>query len=1413
METVNGFITGMRQDRAVTKHDPSSYLEAWNMKIITKEGRSTASMTNTKGNQLLVTLPDTSALQKIYVNSSYGVGQNITITTTSAPQTGAGFETTSSTTGQDLYNYLDSDAAYTNFGVDYDVYVAPTYIVIYPRSGITLTASVTAGLTHQAAYVPAQTNLTPIGYTTVRDEIYIFSTKQTNTSKNPGGHDPSITTVDATTVGQIWRLTYDKVEFVPTLKLIYCNYIDFTLYHPIPPSATVGRYENDGIKRIYWSDNFNRVRTLNVADEHAMALDPSILNIRPSIDFSIPILQEITSGHLIVGCYHLAYRLKNSGGATTNFSEPSNPIFIATGSEAANTGGAGFKDYVGANPGTGAAKAIKFKITNLDTDFDRIEIIKIFRSSPTAVPEISVVIDDNIPPTGEYINTIAGNETETPVTYEEFLAISSNFTHCKTMTAKDNVLIVGNLRNIKSDIDYDARAYRYPNGGITTEVDGVVRNQTYLHDTIQNPETDNNINTLPNSQRYRYGSAVLGGDGPNISFEFGTVAIRCDSGTNITGTPSLDLINNSPAPYRQTYQDYASSYIDLNVAGQTYPTNSINQAFKYPYYSSTLRGYQRSETYRFAIQFFDKEKNPFFAKWIGDIKMPNHYDANNNAFFQDGTAVPAAAYTDAPGPDFRTSLISNASGVDQAYVQSLYIKFNVTIPAALTDRIGGYSIVRVERTQEDKSILGQGVIGEIVEGYGYYWRPDIGVHEHGNLGSGGTPIADARPTLATFTSPEFTFSNSIPSLQSTDRLKLVSICRKVNSTFQICPTTTCNGTNNIIKNYRNIRTSTVWDTATLDTPSSLAMTQINNVDIGSTAGVNGTTFYNMDNETANTSTSIGGRTMLVHFSGSGISTYAADLFYDTLSERSRKYIANYVRSVTNQYGGNTYIQRSNNEYISTGHFQPVATSAIAVTHSPKIFGGDTFVSLVDIQVQIKNFGQTGRAQGADPRTALTIYFPVETSINTDLRHGSHVNKNLITDTNSGADACYQEGWDYNSVYSAEMTLKKYYPKPIDFNNNEVFDNRFQASEVKINGEDSDSWSVFKVNNIYDVEGMHGPINSMELVNNEIVFWQRRAFGMLAVNPRVALSGTSGEEVQTGKGAVLDNHRYISLGAGLSHQWAHCKSAYSVFWLDSLNKRMYKYTPGGGMEPISDTKEMQSWFNNNLIGTVIEHDIPTHADSNYNNCYASIVATYDTENSEALFTIQSAVDSAGGYVQTAHTIAFDEKADAYSTFYSFKPQIYINDGISLFSVDRNSMENIYLHNKGNYGRYYGQDHNSIVKITTNPHPHITKVFDNYILHTEVIDSSSNQLNETFTGLIATNDFQTTGSITLTAGSNIKRRERTWNLAVPRATGSTTPSTLTARMRDIYMDTQLSFINNNNKRLVVHDIITTFRPSNH
>jgi len=157
-------------------------------------------------------------------------------------QAGVAFST-AGLTPQTLYDYIVADGAYTLLGVQYNIYVGNSYLMVVPETGFTLTMSVIdpATINIDSAFIPAQSNLKIIGSAILRDDIYLFTTNCT--TKNPGGHNASLAT-DATSVGQIWRYEYDKITLAGSLTLVYNNYVDFSTYYCIAPTAATARYEN-----------------------------------------------------------------------------------------------------------------------------------------------------------------------------------------------------------------------------------------------------------------------------------------------------------------------------------------------------------------------------------------------------------------------------------------------------------------------------------------------------------------------------------------------------------------------------------------------------------------------------------------------------------------------------------------------------------------------------------------------------------------------------------------------------------------------------------------------------------------------------------------------------------------------------------------------------------------------------------------------------------------------------------------------------------------------------------------------------------------------------------------------------------------------------------------------------------------
>jgi hypothetical protein len=1451
------FNKGMNQDIDPKILENGYYIEGHNIEIISDNTGTSFDVTNTKGNSYKITFPVIRQVQEIKINTLpiEPVTCNITI--------GGNIGTislTSTSTLLDIYNCI---ATITGYNSTFFAYISGTHIVIYSPIGGSYIGDITISYSAGSDYLNLNTEYIPeqpikdfpyniIGSVPLRDSIYLYTTCCTD--KNPGGHSGEFTP-DASSVGQIWKMSYDKVALTVTLTLTYNNYVDFSTYWGISPTSTIGRYENDAIQRIYWTDNFNRIRQCNVVAENLLALDITQLDIVPGVDFDIPIMTNRNGGggSKPIGAYQCAYRYKNTGGAVTGWSNLSNIIYLTQYDD--KNGIDNFLKNVGADSGTTTDQTITWTFSNLDKDFNTIEIAVCRRVSSTASPDIFIItelpiIQDNI------TYTYTGNETPINVTLEEFLNTSAVFTHCKTLGSKDNRLFVANVRTEQQELNYDARAYRWNSGGIFKVVnDGVLSpgltsadydDPTYLAETKDTINPSLYIPSPVTGFIYQSDGSTLGGEGPHISYEFFTMASECDSSST-----NYKVIDDELSPWRWTNPNLTTNDVTLDVKSitnlnteynQVYTNNfalgKVNAGIKYNSVATLVRGYQRNEIYRFGIQFYDKSKNPYYVKWIGDIKFPDYWEFNPNPLYEDGTFDPLSNFN---------LVFAKNTGYQQAFVRHLGIKFTVNIPDELIPLIDGYSIVRVKREQKDKTILATGVINPVMS------DSDIPNQLYCTSLYNNTfsPFNDAGNFTYTMTDFEnrlfFTCPNPCDQSQPTTftgkTLKIKGILEPANSDNQMY--FTGGGFPSVINDYfkyykmndpGGLASGTLIDNSIFLSPAGTAIDEepgaiyrpINNFDIGARWD----TGLGMFVQDTTRSFSVGNPITYIRLNS------AIDWDGTIGNTNFNKYFVTIEHSLVDQYGGNTFVARSNNQYMSCQHYRPVRSNSINDTFL--LFGGDTWVQIYDSLRWSCNFGNIRTpvdwTSGHDlfPFSGAQ-FFPTETDINTELRYGGYINRFYKDEGSLPGE--YYETYTTNAVFSLENDIQVYFPKPYPFINNNIFDNRFYASEIKINGELTDNWGIFKSENYWDVEGIYGPVNAMRILKDKMYFWQNRAFGVMEINPRVVLQDQNNTALQLGTGQVLQRHDYISTEVGLQHQWGLTWNSYQLFWLDVALKKFFAYTEGQAVSPDSDIKGLYSWFQHNLNYNINKFDRPVYYDT-ITKGINGIRMVYDYKKDQVIICITDTLDKYT--TPNYYTLICNTKTNSFTSFRNAQSAtLFPTDGYYIFSPYYNGEDmTIYMEGVGNYGEWYGIKYPSKIKFSVNTSPTITKTFDNLFLDVQSLNSSKvNQYSDFWNKIRVYNDSQNTDyqnfviktSYNSPINWNVNRKERTWKLAIPRnrvinvltqspdifnPTNLSSPNNKSFgdRMRDKYFIVDLVYNNQDNNLLITNNVIPNLRESN-
>jgi hypothetical protein len=571
------------------------------------------------------------------------------------------------------------------------------------------------------------------------------------------------------------------------------------------------------------------------------------------------------------------------------------------------------------------------------------------------------------------------------------------------------------------------------------------------------------------------------------------------------------------------------------------------------------------------------------------------------------------------------------------------------------------------------------------------------------------------------------------------------------------------------------------------------------------------------------------------------------------------YTVSYNREISiNQYGGVGYSSRANNEYIPASEFYSLITRVGDKTYTIKANLGDTYIGVYDAVDYAYYYNQIRPLGYQDPiRSKKGLYhiFPCESSFNFTLREGEHpsislssddlneysdfktdnepvtkksnifkiakgvskvvkfasiyatgglslltvkVNKRMINDGPDTANLVLRTSrfllseFRYNDVFHQKYNIQKYFP-PSMFYENEVdeYTNRIWHSKPKIDGEVIDSWRDFQFVDYLDVEGTQGPIVEIVVNKNKIFFYQTNGIGIASSNERGALQGSDGSIVLSNN-KVLLRYDYITKETGTSHQYSVINTNMAIYHYDDSLKKIFKV--GEGLECISDNLGLFSKLQS--------------VNNNINKSFNGVHGVYDTEYQTIYYTFLDKVNP-----ENSFTLGYNEKLQAFESFYSFKPKVYFKLNTRVFSSLGD--DKCYWHNKGNYGEFYDDYFPSKLKFLTNENPLQTKVWDNQQYQTEVYDTNGVLQNLVTIDLVQhKTENQSTLLQPLYPQSNINKTERDWKLQIERDVANATYSTLSKpRLRDMYLQTEISFTNRENQRLVLHPIITFYRQSTH
>tara|TARA_R100001591_G_scaffold38282_1_gene49629 strand:- start:429 stop:6293 length:5865 start_codon:yes stop_codon:yes gene_type:complete len=655
-----GFVKGIISDTDPRYQIPGSYRDAMNMQIINTDG-NTFSIQNIKGNKLTINLAN---YPKHLLDGTLDPLSQTWAEITSSNNTALNGPLGTS-------NWFDHEN--TSFQ-----YIQGYYFglgQLDPNVG-----SSPASWNDTAFYLRAACNI--VGHYSFRNQLFLIIVGKFNVVKGDDiiaydSFQTQFLLLDFDSEGQVDKVTDLKVCYDSGVSVGYPN----LNMDPNILCRVEGIIENDCLSRVYWTDNKNALRTLNLKGNDLHLLNIDELDISPKAVMQPVNLNAVITGNLPAGAYQYAYKYLTADGGESTVS-PFSQIYHVSSTSSQSP-----KTYFGSPSGTVSGDGLQLLIENADLKFDKILLYVLYYEDLGIPPRVCLAGEKDISGGAIYFDHVI-LEDEVPNGLEEVLIPSNTWDVCQDIAIKDNILFAANLRQndtIVSEKEWNVKVLRgalnnpMANRSLTTTDNNVkdyYNDPSVAYDPANTIEAASNAMYQPlylgetyNNHRAAHRYIIAGGGGVpdsvdnrydangNIiqhlvdqnypttsrnvlggeSYEFGNNALggcrlsfinkpkisdTVDNKGGFMGSSSDNFYFGSSQPIEDLQMEYDDAGNSYEVVSNTFTLGSN----KDPQQMSAFRGYQRGETYRFGVLIYDKKGNPGNVLYIGDIQMPTHYD-------------------------------------------------------------------------------------------------------------------------------------------------------------------------------------------------------------------------------------------------------------------------------------------------------------------------------------------------------------------------------------------------------------------------------------------------------------------------------------------------------------------------------------------------------------------------------------------------------------------------------------------------------------------------------------------------------------------------------------------------------------------------------------------------------------------
>ncbi len=270
-----------------------------------------------------------------------------------------------------------------------------------------------------------------------------------------------------------------------------------------------------------------------------------------------------------------------------------------------------------------------------------------------------------------------------------------------------------------------------------------------------------------------------------------------------------------------------------------------------------------------------------------------------------------------------------------------------------------------------------------------------------------------------------------------------------------------------------------------------------------------------------------------------------------------------------------------------------------------------------------------------------------------------------------------------------------------------FPTRIRPSVKHLLNSLKDGYLDFVPGDFKDFDFQYGPINAIISMSDQLFSFQDDAINLHPINERgLSQSTTTDTPFVLGESKGLTEFkRLLSSEYGTQHQWSIVKGERAIYGFD-WNKQCFWRVTGQGFENLGLLKGCEKWIED--IVFLQSTDVSDITEQLPDNpvCNLGIHSVYDREYKEVITTFIFGEDK-------NRTICFSEKADLFSSKYSFTPTFYSELERDLYSFKDGKF---WRHDANPlYDNFYGQQEPAFVEVVVNPKGEIAKHFDNLVIN--------------------------------------------------------------------------------------------------